>query len=102
MEDKDQRYYFEFARACDSVLALYPLGTNEFIRIQGKDASVPRIIRNLHPSRITISSNRVHIMVGVTRPGFGISWEPDETKTNCWSINTFAEGLHRVAYVETR
>jgi hypothetical protein len=102
MEDKDAHYYSEFARACDSVLMHYPLGTNEFIRIPGAETSLPEIIRDLAPSRITISSNRIHIIVGVGRGGFGISWEPDEETTNSWAINTFAESLHRVAYVETR
>jgi hypothetical protein len=102
MEDKGQTYYSEFARACDSVLAQHPLGTNEFIRISGADSSLPKIIRDLEPSRVTISSNRVHLVVGVGRDGFGVSWEQDEAQTNVWAINTFVESLQRVAYAETR
>jgi|SRR5688572_30701050 len=99
---KSERYYSELARACDSVLAAHPLGTNEFIRISGTDPSLPERIRDLQPSRVTISSNRVHLMVGVGRGGFGISWEQDETQPNVWTINTFAESLQRVAYAEKR
>lgn len=117
MEDRDQRYYSELARACDLVLKQHPLGTNAttvpvvgadtpyvFIRLPGHDPSLPQIIRDLRPkpSHITISSNRVHIMAGVSRPGFGIEWEQDELRTNVWVLRTIAEGLVRVAYEERR
>jgi hypothetical protein len=104
MEDKDQQYYSEFARACDSMLSQHPVGTNESIRISGDDLSLPKIVRDLQPkpSRVTISSNRVHIMAGVSRPGFGIEWQQDEMRTNVWVLRTAAEGLIRVAYEERR
>ena len=59
MEEKDQRYYSDLARACDLVLQQHPLGTNAtaiqivgsdvpevFIRIPGNDPSLPQIIRD--------------------------------------------------------
>jgi hypothetical protein len=101
MEDKGQRYYSEFARACDSVLSQHPLGTNEVIRISASDTSLPKIVRDLQPQQVTITSNRVHLIVGQGR-GFGIAWEQDEMRTNVWVIHTFAESLVRVAYEETR
>ncbi|MGC3958682.1 MAG: hypothetical protein QM813_12310 [Verrucomicrobiota bacterium] len=102
MEDKNQRYYSEFARACDSVLAQHPLGTNTFICITGADPSLPKIIRDLESSRVTISSNSVHLMVGAGRGGFGILWAQNEAQTNVWTISTFAESMQKVAYTETR
>jgi len=99
---KSPQYYSEFARACDSMLAQHPNAANQFIEIPSADPSVPKIIRNLRPNRITISSNRVHLIVGVGRLGYGISWEPQDGQTNSWAINTFAESLHRVAYFEAR
>ena len=98
--NKSHEYYSELARACESVLLAHPLGTNEFIRIQARDSSVPRIIQNLHPERVTVSPNRVHILVGVGRGGFGIAWEPQDARH--WRITTYAESLERVAAVGTR
>jgi len=110
---KDQRYYSDLARACDLVLQQHPLGTNAttlpivdsdvpyvFIRIPGHDRSLPRIIRDLDPESVIVSSNRVHISVGVGRGGFGITWEPHDGSH--WGIVTYAEGLVRGVYVETR
>ena len=98
--EKDQKYYSQVARACDAILAQHPLGTNEFIGMPGSDSSVPGIIRDLHPSAITISSNRVHVMVGVRE--FGMSWEAQDGDTNSWTLNVYAEGPERVLYVEKR
>lgn len=98
--DKDQKYYFRVARACDSILDQHPLGTNEFVRLPGDDASVPSIIRDLHPSAITISSNRVHVMVGVR--DFGMSWEAQNGDTNSWTLNVYTEGPEKALYVEKR
>jgi hypothetical protein len=77
------------------------LGTNEVIRISASDTSLPKIVRDLQPQQVTITSNRVHLIVGQGR-GFGIAWEQDEMRTNVWVIHTFAESLVRVAYEETR
>ena len=99
----DQRYFKEFARACDSVLQRHPLGTNDYIRIPGDDPSLPPIIRNLRygVDRVTISSNRVHVVVPAPWHGFGIAWEP-QTNTNVWVLTTWNESEPRVAYVERR
>ena len=88
---KSQQYYSELAHGCDAVLAAHPLGTNEFIRIPGTDTSLPKIVRDLRPSRVTISSNRVHLMIGQGRGGFGVAWEEDEMRKSgvelctCWA-----------------
>ena len=98
--DKSPQYYSDLAHACDSVLAQHPLRTNDLFKVLGSDSSVPSIIRHLHPSGITVSSNRVYIMVGVR--DFGISWQLQDGRTNTWAMDTFAEGLEKVVYVETR
>jgi len=99
---RDQRYYSEFARACDSILAQHPVGTNLFIRIPVTDVSVPLIIQNLHPAKIGVESNRVDIVIGDSRAGFGIVWEqPFDAPTNVWALDTYAESLLRTAYVQT-
>ena len=110
---KDRQYYSDLARACDLVLERHPLGTNAtsvpvvgsdvpyvFIRIPGDDPLLPQVIRDLDPEHVTVSSNRVHIVVGVGRGAFGIAWEPRDGPH--WGIVTYAESLERVAYVEAR
>jgi hypothetical protein len=98
--ERDERYYGSLANACDAVLAEHPLGTNQPLRIAGSDVSLPEIIRDLRPSSVTVSSNRVHIMAGVRL--FGVSWEPQEDgKTNVWSLIVYPEGPQSVVYVKT-
>jgi hypothetical protein len=100
---RDQRYYMEFARACDSIMAHYPAGTNVSIAVATTDPSLPKIIRALRPTRIESQSNRVWMLIGRSRAGFGIAWEPEpDGQTNTWAINTFVESLVRTPYVETR
>ena len=101
----DQKYFRDFAQACDTVLQQHPLGTNAYIRISGGDPSLPPIIRNLRYGidRVTISSNLVHIVVPAPYHGFGIAWEPNyETDTNVWALTTWYESEPRVAYVQNR
>jgi len=102
VENNDQKYFADLARACDVVKMQNPLGTNDFVLIGGTNASLPKIIRDLKPSRITVASNHTHITVGNSRMGFGISWKLDETKTNCWTMSANGEGGSQVVYSEAR
>jgi hypothetical protein len=100
--EKDRRFYTEFARGCDSILKSHPVGTNKSISVEVTDSSVPKIIQELGPTKITSASNRSWMMIGESRAGFGIAWEPQpEGQTNVWAINTYAENLIRTPYVET-
>lgn len=111
--EKDTAYYRQFADGCDLLLQKHPIGTNDWvmrhgyrspensIQLSGNDASLPKIIRALHPENIVISSNRVFVGVGVGRGGFGIVWEQD-SGTNGWSLQTFAEGLVKTHYKTTK
>jgi hypothetical protein len=97
----DQNYFKEFARACDSLLQEHPLGTN----IPGDDPLLPPIIRQLRygVDRVTISTNKVLVIVPAPWHGFGIVWAPqNETDTNAWALTTWHESEPRVAYVERR
>jgi hypothetical protein len=98
--EEDQKYYSQVARACDLIREQHPLGTNEFVRLSGGDASVPSIIRDLRPSAITIASNRVHVMAGVR--DFGMSWEAQEGDTNLWALNVYPAWQGKALYVEKR
>jgi hypothetical protein len=101
----DQQYFRDLARACDSLLQRHPLGTNGYVRLSGDDPSLPPIIHNLQygVDRVTISSNRVHMVVPAPYHGFGIVWEPqNENDTNVWTLVTACESQERVAYIEHR
>ncbi|HVU27408.1 MAG TPA: hypothetical protein VHG71_06690 [Verrucomicrobiae bacterium] len=109
---KSQKYYSQLAQGCDLVLKQYPLGTNampvlgdgtnvvdSFRKISGHDPSLPKIIRDLGPSELFISSNHVGIMVGVR--DFGINWQAQEGNTNCWTMTINTEGPESAVYSRT-
>jgi hypothetical protein len=101
----DQKYFRDFARACDSLLQQRPLGTNAYIRVPGDDPSLPPVIRDLRygVDRVIISSNLVLIFVPAPYHGFGITWRPqNETDTNVWTLVTCCESHERLAYAEQR
>lgn len=45
---KRAKYHADFAKACDSLLINYPLGTNKYVEISAKDSSLPKMISDLH------------------------------------------------------
>jgi hypothetical protein len=101
--ERNKSYYVGFARGCESIMAHHPAGTNLYVTVSPADVSVPKIIRDLRPNRIAVEQNRISIGIGYGRAGFGIAWEPQpDGQTNTWAINTYAEGLIRTPYVETR
>lgn len=94
---KGESYYAEFTTACDTILVQHPLGTNRFIEVSVLDASLPKIIQDLQPAKIKLSSNRVWILSNGGE--FGISWElEDETKTNAWLLITSIESQTTILY----
>jgi hypothetical protein len=84
---KNATYHAEFAEACDSLLALHPLGTNQSIEVPVTDPSLPKIITDLHPVRIGVSPNKVWILVNESHiDGLAVIWEP-QNQTNTWALS---------------
>jgi hypothetical protein len=99
--NKNQDYYSRLATACDSLLITQPSGTDTALEISTVDQTLPTILRELHPSKIIVSSNHVWIMAGVR--DFGLLWEPQGgTNTNHWALSTVAEGSTHELYVAAR
>jgi len=95
-------YYATFAAACDSMLAHYSLGTNGFLEISGAGEFLPRMVRDLHPWRIKVSTNWVWILVNGShsRDGLVSVWEPQYDRTNMWNLGVgTGEGETAVVYV---
>jgi hypothetical protein len=101
-KNQNPKYHADVAAACDSMLANHPLGTNQYMELSVTDASLPEIIRNLHPEKIKLSTNWVWIWVDSSRSdGLAITWEPrDEAHTNIWNlIISYGEGSSKAVYV---
>jgi hypothetical protein len=62
-EHQSPKYRADFAAACDSILAHYPLGTNGYLEIPTNDTFLPKIVSELHPEKIKISTNQVWVLV---------------------------------------
>jgi hypothetical protein len=104
-EHRSTRYHADFAAACGSILAHYPLGTKRFVEISPADASLPGIVRDLHPERIKVATNWVWILVdGSHLDGLNVTWAPqDEARTNTWNLVIGnGEGPSKVVYAAKR
>ena len=102
---RSARYYVDFSKTCDSILAKHPLGTNESIEIPVTDTSLPEIIRELPPFKIEVRPHCLWILAGGTghANGYGITWEPrDESETNVWVLRTILESHERIVYAANR
>lgn len=108
-ENKSAKYHADFAAACDSILAHYPLGTNEFLELSTTDVGLPQIVRDLRPERIKIATNWVWVLVdGSHTDGLVVLWETqwglDGTKlTNVWNLEIGnGEDGKKALYVKSR
>jgi hypothetical protein len=100
---KSAKYYTDYTAACDSLLTAYPLGTNQSIEIPVTDTSLQKIMTDMPPIKIKISSNSVWMLLGSdSHAGFGLTWEPQWDNTNIWILHTTAESLDTVIYTSTR
>ncbi|GEM_PF-2905324 len=98
-------YYADFTRACDSLLAQHPVGTNKFVEVPINEPSLPDIIRQVHPFSIKVASNRVWILAWGPGRGNGVAivWEPQsQGQTNVWTLSTTVENQTRTLYAAAR
>ena len=100
--DQDQRYYTQFARACDSMISKRPPGTYEFLFVPATNVSLPKIIEAWHPTRVTFYQSGFDILAGSGRAAFVISWHRPEGETNLWALETSGEPPERRLYVERK
>ena len=98
---RSPEYFADLAKACDSLVDTYPVGTNRFVEVPAAGASIPRIIRDLHPVRIKVEPKCVWILHGGPIQ-FGIAWEQDELRTNVWTLSTACESHITTVYTAPR
>ena len=96
---KSAKYHSKFAEACNSMLAQNTLGTNKALYLSVADASIPKIISDLRPKNITLTSNGVFILVRSGHVGgLAVIWAQDEAQTN-WALRiSNGEGSQDVVY----
>ena len=102
-------YYRTIANACDGLLS--QCRSNQAPSVfKGNDRSLPECLLDLHSTKIEVHSLRldgtnaippyVWIMVGVSRPGYGITWEKNdygEGKVQ-WELSANADGRRTILY----
>ena len=102
-------YYTRVAEACDQLLAKAPIvSTNQvntwpgFYTLRGDDSSLPAVLRELHANKVVVGTNRVAMVIGSPRTGYGVVWEPNGVNLGVWELTTAAEGLSRVVYSKNK
>lgn len=102
-ESRGRQYYAEFAKACDSVMAKNPVTTNDYVEVPVTDPSIPKIIRDMHPTDIELESNRVSMDINSdSRFGYSIKWGPVEgAPTNIWVLSTEMQNIWTTKYIQT-
>ena len=98
---KSDAYYSELTKAFDTMLAEHPIGTNRWIELSVTDPSLPKVVRDLQPLKIKVSPQRIWVLHGGSIE-FGVAWEPDEQRTNVWTLITACESDVRVIYAAGR
>jgi hypothetical protein len=104
---REPSYYKALADACQGFLAQ----TNRTGRwvLPGNDKSLPLVIQDLHATEIECVSNLkigtnivsyLNIRIGVSRPGFGITWEQNDygNGNRPWELSANGDGKRTVLY----
>jgi len=93
-------YYRGLAESCDQLLSAWTNQTSETWVLRGDDKSLPPLILELNPSKVTLRSEFVWIMVGVTRPGFGITWAKNDygDEDIRWELSSHADGMKTIVF----
>jgi hypothetical protein len=95
---RDDEYYAELVKACNSLLEAHPVGPASSVAVSAGDPSVPRIIRQLQPLKIQIEPHRVWMVHGGSIH-FGITWQQALGRTDAGILSTCCEDDTRVVYV---
>jgi hypothetical protein len=99
LQHKSPKYYAELAAACDSILAKHPPGTNDAVWISVTDPSLPAVVKDLHPLKLQVNSNRVWMLLDSdSRAGIGLEWQPKWNDTNAWKLVIVAENFETELY----
>ena len=104
----NQDYYHNLAMACDKLLSRTNETQNSVV-MHGDDSSLPAAIRELHATKVGLTRivgegvgpvTSVWIMVGVSRSGFGITWEQNDYGNGKapWELSANADGKRTVLF----
>lgn len=104
---RGQDYYAQVADACDQLIEKTPISPANksaiwpgFTVLRGDDESLPPILMHLRASKVVVGTNRVAIVIGGSRFGYGVVWESSDygNVAGTWQLTTAAEGWSRVVF----
>jgi hypothetical protein len=95
-------YYSNLAHACDEVLQAAPVANGAFYFVSLSNSTLPKLIADLHPRELVLTSTSVSI--GYTRgnDGFWVGWGADRANSNQWTLEANLKGGRTTFYTETR
>jgi sRNA-binding regulator protein Hfq len=94
---QNKLYYSSVAKACDDLIARTNQSSEESIIIQGNDQDLPKVLQDLHATKIKVANNflvngtkvqGVVIIFGSGRPDYAISWHQNDVgnKGSPWEL----------------
>ena len=92
---RDQAYFSKIAIACDEVRQRTPLSDADGRKLSPKSERLPTVLNDIHPDYFSVTTNRVFMMVGSGRGGYGIAWEFND---GAGELKTYAEGLETTLF----
>jgi hypothetical protein len=92
---RDQAYFSKIAVACDEIRQRTPVSTADGRHLSPNSALLPAVLNDIHPDYFYVTTNRVFMIVGTGRGGYGIAWE---STGGYGELRTYAEGLETVLF----
>lgn len=97
---RTQKYYSQFADACDELIAKVGTGLTTNYMMDLKDPRLPIVLRNLNATSISVETNRVWIFFKISGR-YSIGWEPDYVDSNAWVLTTYGDGNNVRVFLRT-
>ena len=92
---RDRHYYEKFADACNEMYEKAPIRISDGRHLSPGSLPLSDLLIEIHASYVCITSNRVYMMVGEGRGGYGIAWQRQNSSSR-GQLKTYAESLEKV------
>lgn len=96
--NQDKSYYKTIADACEQLRAKTPFRLLHGQHISPNEAFVPAVVRDLRPSYLVLTTNRVYLMIGEGRGAYGIAWECAAAPPRSCELRAYGEDAEKLLF----
>jgi hypothetical protein len=98
--NQDQSYYHKIAEACAEIESRTPTNVLDGRKISASALTLPPLLKELHPTYLRVTTNRVYVSVGVGRGSYSIAWLRGFSGQPFWELRATGEDIEKLLLTE--